>query len=117
MDHQQPSWEKIAKTFFRAPAAPSAFQTQSFVLRVMERLNIPEPVPLWERLSAPLMIPALGVGLAALLLSIALPGVEAVAPADVLFLTDVRIPLTTSLLLPPEPGRADALLADGLEEL
>ena len=109
-------WRRLAKAFFRAPAPPTPFQTESFVRGVMERLE-PAEVPFWERISAPLLIPALSFGLAGLLLSIAWPRAESIAPLDVLMLTDVQSPLTSSLLLPPAPGKADTLFSYGSEEL
>lgn len=59
--------ERLSKALLRRPPAPNAFQTEAFVARVMGRLPAPADPLAW--LTAKWLVPALGVGFAALALS------------------------------------------------
>ena len=66
-------WERIAGTFFRPPEKPSRAETEFFVQKAMERLDSEESLAnagwrLWAENR--LMLPVLGLGLAAVLLGI-----------------------------------------------
>jgi len=61
-------WERLSKTFFRAPAAPTAFQTEAFVARVTTRLPGEAPSP-FARLTGRWLVPALGLSFAMLAFS------------------------------------------------
>jgi anti-sigma factor RsiW len=61
-------WDRLSKAFFQRPAAPTAFQTESFTARVMARLPAPAP-SLIERLTGRWLVPALGFSFGMLALS------------------------------------------------
>lgn len=61
-------WDGLAKVFFRRPPAPTPFQTEAFVARVTARLPAAAPAPLsWP--TGRWLLPAMGLGFAALALS------------------------------------------------
>jgi hypothetical protein len=78
MGHDDLFDELLAKAFPR-PAAPTPFQTEAFVARVMARL--PEARPFW--LAPRWLIPAFGLSFAALLVSLR-PYRDASDPASAL---------------------------------
>ncbi len=61
-------WERLTRVFFARPAAPGAVETEAFVARVMSRLPV-EELGLLVRLTGRWLVPALGLGLAALAFS------------------------------------------------
>lgn len=73
---------RLGPALFRAPAAADPRATEAFVARVMSRVES-DKVSIWERLAARVLAPALGLALAALMLSIALPGPDKDAPLGV----------------------------------
>lgn len=73
---------RLGPALFRAPAAADPRATEAFVARVMARVEA-EQVPFWEKLSARVLAPALGLALAALMLTIALPGPDEDSPLGV----------------------------------
>jgi anti-sigma factor RsiW len=107
-------WERISRAFFRAPERPSAAETERFVRSVMAGLAESAPVSaVWGWLQAPWLIPALGAGVAALLLAVAWP--EAPPPPDDLLLMGAGDRGALELVLPPDSARADAVLAGVME--
>lgn len=73
---------RLGPALFRAPSPADPRATEAFVARVMARVEADE-VSIWERLSARVLAPALGLALAALMLTIALPGPDEDAPLGV----------------------------------
>ena len=61
-------WDRAAKAFFRRGPAPTAFQTEAFVARVMARVPSEDGRALAESLRR-WLTPALGLGFAALAFS------------------------------------------------
>lgn len=82
------------------PPAPAADprRVEAFVSRVMSRVR-DESVATWERWLWRLGSPALAAGLAALLLALATPGVDADEPLDAQLLADGGGPLSAVLAL------------------
>ena len=73
MDHSEWNDERIPRVFFRAPAPPTAFETEAFTLRVMARIEESRSPALgWglEWFTGRWTVPALGLGIATMLLSI-----------------------------------------------
>ncbi len=73
---------RLAAALFAAPAAADPRSTESFVARVMARVEA-ESVSPWERFAARFLAPAFGLALAGLLLTIFLPRPDADAPLGV----------------------------------
>ena len=80
-------WERLSSAFFRRPSAPNAFQTEAFAARVMARLPAAAPEPLsW--LTGRWLVPALGLGFAALAFSFRpYGGAQTLDPASALLLS------------------------------
>lgn len=72
----------LGRVLFRAAVPADPRSTEAFVARVMARVE-EDAVPLWERLAARVLAPALAVALAGLVLAIALPGPDEDAPLGV----------------------------------
>ena len=70
MSHDGWTDPRIPKAFFKAPTAPTAFETESFVRRAMARIETARLPAVLRWLTARWTVPALGFGIAALLLSI-----------------------------------------------
>lgn len=77
MDQTEDIDKRISKALFRAPAPPTAFETEAFVSRVMTRIDY-EGSPLTRWLTGRWAVPALGLGIVALFFSI----VDSVPQAD-----------------------------------
>ncbi len=73
--------ERLGSALFEAPAADPR-STEAFVARVMARVEA-ESVSPWERIAARVLVPALGLALAALLLALSLPFADEDAPLGV----------------------------------
>lgn len=72
---------RLGEALFAPLAAEDPRSTEAFTRRVMARVE-EESVPFWQRLLGPVLTPALGLGLAALLLSIIAPGSGYSEPFD-----------------------------------
>jgi anti-sigma factor RsiW len=112
-------WERIAGTFFRPPEKPSRAETEFFVQKAMERLDSEESLAnagwrLWAENR--LMLPVLGLGLAAVLLSILIVRPESVATPDALLLVDAQFHGVGELVLPPDPSKTGMLMLASEEE-
>ncbi len=73
MNDNEWSDPRIRKAFFKAPPTPSAFETEAFVSRVMARIDesrVPVFSPFLRLIMARWTVPALGLGIAAVFLSI-----------------------------------------------
>jgi hypothetical protein len=73
MDHSEWKDQRIPKALFRAPASPTAIETEAFTARVMARIEESRSPALgWvlEWFSGRWTVPALGLGIATMLLSI-----------------------------------------------
>lgn len=112
-------WEHIARSVFRAPAAPTAGDTEVFVRQVMgcleprESLGSDEtfaPSAWWGWLGARWLIPALSAGVAALFFSIARYSPESSAPLDALLLVDAHSQGINELIFPPDPSHTVNIL-------
>lgn len=79
---------RLGEALFAAPAAADPRSTEAFVARVMARVDA-ESVSPWERFAARFLIPAFGLALAGLLISISLPRVDPDAPLGVVASVDV----------------------------
>ncbi len=77
MDDSDWTDQRIRKIFFRAPVPPTPFQTEAFTRRVMARIaESQSPAFGWvlEWFSGRWTVPALGLGIATLLLSVIYSG-------------------------------------------
>jgi hypothetical protein len=77
MDHSEWSDGRIPKIFFRTPVPPTSFETEAFTRRVMARIEESRsPAFGWvlEWFSGRWTVPALGLGIATLFLSILYSG-------------------------------------------
>ena len=72
---------RLGESLFAPARAEDPRETAAFARRVMARVEADES-PAWRRLFAPALTPALGFGLAALLLSIVAPGLGYSEPFD-----------------------------------
>lgn len=88
---------RLGPALFRPPAAADPRATEAFVARVMGRVEA-DAISIWERLSARVLAPALGLALAALMLSIALPGPD---EGDPLGVAAVSIDVETAFEVAP----------------
>lgn len=73
MDQSEWNDQRIPKVFFRAPALPSALETEAFTLRVMtliEERRSPAFGWVLEWFTGRWTVPALGLGIATMLLSV-----------------------------------------------
>lgn len=109
-------WERLAGVFFRPAAAPTAFQTEAFVARVMSRLPADAAAPSF-RATARWLVPALALGGAALAFSFTSYSRESgLDPAAALIATGSgRADLPEWLSRPGAPA-ADDLYAMNLED-
>lgn len=72
---------RLGESLFAPASAEDPRAEAAFARRVMARIEA-EEVPAWQRIFAPVLTPALGLGLAALLLSIVAPGLGYSEPFD-----------------------------------
>lgn len=72
----------LGASLFRPAAPADPRSTEAFVARVMARVEA-DSVPMWERLAARVLAPALGLALAGLVLAISMPGPDEDAPLGV----------------------------------
>lgn len=115
----QEHWGHITRALFPAPAPPSPAETSFFVRQVMGQLEsppLPQQIPWRDWLESRWGMPALGLGIAALFLSIVWPHPESIEPPDVVFLMDASHQTVQKLVLPPDSSRADNLLAFLMED-
>lgn len=119
MDHEpdvDAGWERLAKVFFARPPAPGPVATEAFVARVMSRL--PREAPGWlARLTGRWLVPALGLGLAALAFSFGSYARESVSdPAAALLSSGPdRQGLAEWLTRPGAPAADDLYALNGEE--
>ncbi|MDX6771157.1 MAG: zf-HC2 domain-containing protein [Elusimicrobiota bacterium] len=72
---------RLGEALFAPAVAQDPRSSAAFARRVMARVEA-DSVPLWQRLFAPALTPALALGLAALVLSIVAPGLGYSEPFD-----------------------------------
>ncbi|PIR16458.1 MAG: hypothetical protein COV48_09725 [Elusimicrobia bacterium CG11_big_fil_rev_8_21_14_0_20_64_6] len=80
---------RLGTVLFRAAAPADPRSTESFVARVMSRVESESVAP-WERFAARILAPAFAVALAGLLLTISLPREDADAPLGVAMSIDTE---------------------------
>lgn len=109
------NWEKIAKTFFRSPQ----FQTSEvFVQRVMEGVGLLTESGWfrWRPVVLRWLVPAVGFGIAALLLFISLPDQEPAISTEGLLLANGSERVPSQWVFLRESPQTDDLLVIVLEE-
>jgi hypothetical protein len=99
-------WRRLAAVFFAPPKAPTPFETEAFVSRVMARVKAEAAPAAWWM--ARWLVPALSVGLATALLLVDLTGPEPSLPLDAQLLAGSdsalsQVASNSALLLPEAP--------------
>lgn len=99
-------WKRLTAAFFAPPKAPTPFETEAFVSRVMARVKAEAAPAAWWM--ARWLVPALSVGLAAALLLVGLTGSDSALPLDAQLLAGNdsaigQLASSQALLMPEAP--------------